>query len=122
MIFGIGTDIIEISRIRHLIDGYGVRFLNRIFTAAEISHCQQLSVPAASFAARWAAKEAFFKALGTGMRSPHSWHDIVILNDNLGKPLISLAGKSARQLKNASCHVSLSHSEEYATAVVIIEN
>jgi holo-[acyl-carrier protein] synthase len=122
MIIGIGTDIIEVSRIHRLIDGYGDRFLDRIFTHAEISHCEQRSSPAASFAARWAAKEAFFKALGTGMRTPHSWHDIIILNDSLGKPMISLAGKSAHQLKNAACHVSLSHTEDYATAVVIIEN
>lgn len=122
MIIGLGTDIVEIARIQRLLNRYGKRFLERIFTDEEIYYCRQRTKAAASFAARWAAKEAFFKALGTGMRPPYAWHDIAIINNQLGKPAVLLAGVSAQQLNSASCHVSLSHSQEYATAVVIIED
>ena len=121
MIFGIGTDIIQVERVKKSIETIP-GFTEKIFSPFEIDYCQTKKNKYEHFAARFAAKEAFFKALGTGMRTPHSWHDIIILNDTLGKPMISLAGKSAQQLKNAACHVSLSHTEDYATAVVIIEN
>jgi len=122
MIAGIGVDIVEIDRIRTLFERYGERFLKRAFGPEEIRHCTGRIDPSASLAARFAAKEAFVKALGTGMTSGIRFLDIQVTGDR--PPRIRLAGK-ARELADKmgirGVHVSLSHERTHAVAMVIVE-
>ncbi len=124
MIYGIGTDLIEVDRIAKQVDG-DTRFKEKIFSAREIVYCESFKVNKAQhYAARYAAKEAFFKAIGTGYRGGIAFHEISIENDELGKPSIELSGKAleyADQHAFGKIHVSLSHLREYANAIVIIE-
>ncbi|MFW5961896.1 MAG: holo-ACP synthase [bacterium] len=123
MILGIGIDMVKNSRIKSLIDKYGEHFLKKIYTEAEIEYCQSKKNAAVSFAARFAAKEAVLKALGTGMRN-NSWQDIEILNNNLGKPEVNLSKKTkikADELEVSSIFLSISHEKEYSIAQVIME-
>lgn len=123
MIVGIGCDIIEIERIARAIKRES--FIRRVFTAEEAAYCQRRGQqPAASFAARFAAKEAVLKALGTGLREG-SLQEIAVDNDGLGKPLVQLSGHFAmlaKQLGVKNIQISLSHSRELATAYVIMED
>jgi len=116
----IGTDIIEIARIKRVLGRWGTRFLHRVYTDAEISQCR-MRLP--SLAARFAGKEATLKALGT-QTSGISWKDIEILSDPTGKPMVNLHGQAQLQtdyLQLENLAISLSHSREYALAVVIGE-
>lgn len=123
MIVGVGCDIIEIERIARAIKSES--FIRRVFTAEEAAYCQRRGQQAAaSFAARFAAKEAVLKALGTGLREG-SLQEIAVANDALGKPLVQLSGHFAaltRQLGVKNIQISLSHSRELATAYVIMED
>lgn len=123
MIVGIGCDIIEIERIARAIKSES--FIRRVFTAEEAAYCQRRGQQAAaSFAARFAAKEAVLKALGTGLREG-SLQEIAVDNDGLGKPLVQLSGHFAmlaKQLRVKNIQISLSHSRELATAYVIMED
>ena len=123
MIIGTGIDIVKNSRIKNLIKKYGERFLNKVYTEAEISYCQQKINSAPSFAARFAAKEAVLKALGTGMRK-NSWQDIEVLNNELGKPEVNLSAKTkmkAEELVVSSIFLSISHEKEYSIAQIVME-
>jgi len=114
----IGVDVIEIGRIAGAIERYGERFLRRVYTAREIETYRD-RVP--SLATRFAAKEAVMKVLGTGYRGV-SWHDIEILSDLRGKPVVTLHGRAlarAEALGVRSISVSLSDSKEYAVAVAL---
>ena len=123
MIVGIGCDIIEIERIARAIKRES--FIQRVFTAKEAAYCQSRGKQAAaSFAARFAAKEAVLKALGTGLREG-SLQEIAVANDALGKPLVQLSGHFAalsRQLGVKNIQISLSHSRDFAVAYVIMED
>lgn len=123
MIVGVGCDIIEIERIARAIKSES--FIRRVFTAEEAAYCQRRGQQAAaSFAARFAAKEAVLKALGTGLREG-SLQEIAVDNDRLGKPLVQLSGHFAmlaKQLGVKNIQISLSHSRELATAYVIMED
>lgn len=123
MIVGIGCDIIEIERIARAIKRES--FIQRVFTAKEAAYCQSRGQQAAaSFAARFAAKEAVLKALGTGLREG-SLQEIAVANDALGKPLVQLRGYFAalsRQLGVKNIQISLSHSRDFAVAYVIMED
>ncbi|WP_293830357.1 holo-ACP synthase [uncultured Phascolarctobacterium sp.] len=123
MIVGIGCDIIEIERIARAIKRES--FIQRVFTAKEAAYCQSRGQQAAaSFAARFAAKEAVLKALGTGLREG-SLQEIAVANDALGKPLVQLNGHFAalsRQLGVKNIQISLSHSRDFAVAYVIMED
>ena len=123
MIVGVGCDIIEIERIARAIKSES--FIRRVFTAEEAAYCQRRGQQAAaSFAARFAAKEAVLKALGTGLRDG-SLQEIAVDNDGLGKPLVQLSGHFAmlaKQLGVKNIQISLSHSRELATAYVIMED
>lgn len=116
---GLGSDIIEIERIRKSIDRYGLHFLNRIFTEKEKTYCLSHQDPAPYFAARFAAKEAVSKALGTGIGSSLSWLDIEISHDLLGKPMATLSEKANHHFDFPKLLLSLTHSKEYAFAVAI---
>jgi holo-[acyl-carrier protein] synthase len=123
MIKGTGVDIIEISRIKSAIERDN-KFINKIFTVNEIEYCESKAKKAQHYAARFASKEAFFKALGTGWRNGMSWTDIDINNDSLGKPDIKLSGETLlffNKLKLSSISLSISHSKKYAVGFVIIE-
>jgi len=113
MIKGIGVDIIEIGRIAQAMRG-GEKFLPRNFTAAEIKYFGEKNNAPQTAAGNFAAKEAFAKALGTGFRG-FGLADVEILRDNLGAPYILFRGE------RHSCHLSISHSENYAVATVVIE-
>jgi holo-[acyl-carrier protein] synthase len=118
LIKGVGIDIVEISRVRESVQKYQKAFLNRIFTSGEIAYCRrdgkELKYP--ELAARFAAKEAFVKAMGTGMAA-YNWKEIEVIKETSGKPVLKVKGK---KLKKA--HLSLSHSRDYAAAVVYVES
>lgn len=123
MIIGTGVDIVENNRIKALIQKYEDHFLEKVYTKAEIDYCQNKKEAAVSFAARFAAKEAVLKALGTGMRN-NSWQEIEILNNKLGKPEIILFGKTkkrAAELKISNIFLSMAHEKKYSIAQVIME-
>lgn len=120
MILGLGTDIVEVQRFQEVIARRGEGILRRLFTDEERRAC--LEAPH-RLAARFAAKEAFLKALGTGLRGM-SWREICVTNDELGAPCLCCSGQAeqALQLKGVSrVHVSLSHSRHYAVAQVVLE-
>ena len=122
MIIGLGTDIVEVKRIKAAI-AKNDRFITRVYTPAEIAYCQQKKRPELSFAARFAAKEAISKAFGTGI-GKISWLDMEITNAQSGQPLVHLSGKCAmisqeKQVK--AIHLTLSHTDEYAVATAILE-
>ncbi len=120
MIQGLGTDIIEIDRIRDAIERHGLHFLNRLFSQKEQDYCYGFKDASPRFAGRFAAKEAIVKALGTGFGEEVSWHDIEIVNDNLGKPLVHLSEALKKKYKNPKILLSISHCVKYATATAIL--
>lgn len=124
MIFGIGTDIIEVLRIEKAILR-SPRFCEKIFTGKEQGYCNSRNnAKFESYAARYAAKEAFFKALGTGYRNGFAFNDIEILNDSLGKPEVQVYGKIldfVKQNRIDKIHLSLTHVKELASAFVVLE-
>jgi holo-[acyl-carrier protein] synthase len=120
MIYGIGIDIVQISKFKKAMDRWGDRFVNRIFTTDERDYSQSKSFPAESFAARFAAKEALFKAIGRGL----SWKEVEVKRHSSGKPDIHLTGKSLiiqEELAISHIHVSLSHHGDYAIAEILLE-
>ena len=123
MVTGIGIDIIEVERIAEKI-GKEQGFRELVFSAAEIIYCEKATSKYQHYAARFAAKEAFFKAIGTGWVEGTAFNEIEIVHDETGKPLLKLSGTTAVTLKQKRIgviSVSLSHVKEMATAVVIIE-
>lgn len=123
MIYGIGTDIIEVSRIHGVMEK-DIGFREKIFTAGEIAYCETKKFKYENYAARFSAKEAFMKAIGTGWRFGIRFADIEVEHDEFGKPLIRLYGKAeelAKMERISKIHVSLSHVKEMAIAVVTVE-
>lgn len=117
----IGVDICDIQRIRDLEQNQGKRFLQKVFTPDEIDYCAKKVTKHASYAARFAAKEALLKALGTGLRDGFLWKDIEVKNDDLGKPFFEFHGQTADVISERIVHLSLSHTDRDAIAFVIIE-
>ena len=124
MIVSIGVDIIEVYRIRETL-ARTPRFTARVYTDAERAYCEAKGAAAAqSYAARFAAKEAFLKALQTGWRGQITWHDIEIFSGETGAPSLKITGEARRILENTGAnriHLSLSHTTEHAVAQVILE-
>ena len=127
MIIGLGSDSIDIRRIEKTIADHGERFLNRVFTEVERQKSDRRRMRAASYAKRWAAKEACAKALGTGMNQGVFWRDIGVVNLPSGKPTIELTGGAARRLemlippgRKAQIDVSITDDFPMAQAIVII--
>ena len=112
----IGVDIVEIDRIRTLYERYGETFLKRILTGAEMAQCLAKPDLVASLAGRFAAKEAVSKALGTGISGGLSWHSVEVLNDEAGKPLVTLHGHPGLRVS-----ISISHDRHSAVAMAVIE-
>jgi len=117
----IGVDVCEVNRIARIIDQQGDRFLQKVFTEKEIEYCNKKHNKAECFAARFAAKEAFLKALGTGLRDGLKWKDMEIDNDALGKPFFRLYAKCADKTAGCQTLLSMSHTESTAVAFVVIE-
>jgi holo-[acyl-carrier protein] synthase len=126
MVLGLGTDLIEIERIQASIDQFGDRFLDRVFTEDEIAYCRRKKKHAAeSFAARFAAKEAGAKALGTGISQGISWKEIEVRRQPGQRPTLHLSGRAAERAHSMGARniqLTLTHSREVAMAFVSIEN
>jgi len=123
-IIGIGNDIVKVSRIGKLVDRYDQRFLQRVFTVAETAYASGKARPALHLAARFAAKEAFVKALGSGLREGLNWCDIEVVNNELGQPQLKLynyARQVCYEKRNATTWLSLAHEQEFAIAFVVLE-
>ncbi|CAN0542311.1 unnamed protein product [Ectocarpus sp. 12 AP-2014] len=124
MIVGIGSDIARIERFARAVQRHGPRFAQRILGPDEHAVWLQKSQSAAFLAKRFAAKEAFVKALGLGLREGMQWCDIQVLNDTLGKPHFLLSGEADRLIKAAgvtTSHITLSDEADYAVAFVVLE-
>lgn len=128
MILGIGSDLSDIRRIQQSLDRFGDRFRERVFTEVERARSERKGDAAASYAKRFAAKEACAKALGTGMRAGVFWRDMGVVNMRSGRPTMALTGGALKRLEamtpegmTAVIHVSLTDEIPYAMAYVIIE-
>jgi len=122
-IIGIGFDMAEVSRIESVLSRWGDRFEKRVFTEHEIAYCRCKKNCFQGLACRFAAKEAVFKALGTGWQNGVGWKDIEVTNDHLGKPYITLSGQTeqlSRQLGVRSIFVSMTNTKDYGAAQVIL--
>ncbi|WP_425098085.1 holo-ACP synthase [Tropicibacter sp. S64] len=128
MILGIGTDLANIDRIQRVLDKYGDRFRNRVFTEIEQAKAERRRDVAGTYAKRWAAKEACSKALGTGLRMGIAWKDMHVRNLRSGQPVMAVTGWAKERLDSltpegheAIIHVTLTDDHPWAQAVVIIE-
>jgi holo-[acyl-carrier protein] synthase len=124
MIYGIGTDIVEVSRIEASIEQFGEAFAKRVLADSEMAHYQESQIKARFLAKRFAAKEAFSKALGTGLRAPATFQNIAVSHDDLGKPVLILSKElqGFLQSKNITqTHVSISDEKNLAAAFVVLE-
>ncbi|PIQ09342.1 MAG: holo-[acyl-carrier-protein] synthase [Ignavibacteriales bacterium CG18_big_fil_WC_8_21_14_2_50_31_20] len=121
MVFGIGTDLIEIDRIERSIKKFGDHFINKIFTEVEKEYSNSKGSPFQHFAARFAAKEAIAKALATPNNKGFNWHDIEVFNEPNGFPSARLFGEVKKILgEDKELKISISHSDNYATCVAIV--
>jgi holo-[acyl-carrier protein] synthase len=124
VILGMGVDLAEVPRIRQSIERFGSKFIDRIYTPGEISYVERKANRFERYAARFAAKEAGMKAIGTGWRRGVTWHDFEVANLPSGRPTLRLSGKAAEfaaRLGVKDISVSLTHTAEQALAVVILE-
>jgi len=124
MIYGIGTDIVEVKRIKEALNKYGVALAKKILTSQELLTYKKTEGKENFLAKRFAAKEAFAKAMGTGMRSPVNFKSIEIIHDSLGKPKIKTIPKLTLLVKSHNikhCHLSISDEKNIAAAFVILE-
>ncbi|RPJ34645.1 MAG: holo-[acyl-carrier-protein] synthase [Verrucomicrobiaceae bacterium] len=121
-VFGIGIDVVEVDRIASAIERHGGPFLTKIFTPAERDYCESRKNPAMHYAARFAAKEAVSKALGTGIGGNAGLHDLEVVHDAAGAPKLRLSGAAeafAKQHGITDIQISLSHARDYAAANAI---
>ena len=124
MIYGVGTDVVEIPRIEKALARFGERFARRILCAPELERFLSHRLPANYLAKRFAAKEAFSKALGTGIRAPANWHSVWVRNLPSGKPVLEFSAPLQKRLEKrgvASSHLSLADEKGVAFATVILE-
>lgn len=124
MILGTGIDLVEVDRITAAVARYGDRFLERILLPAEIAYCRAHAQPGPHLAARFAAKEAVSKALGTGMGAELGWHDVEVVRKESGEPSLRLHGRGVDLVARRggrSVHLSLSHTGSHAVAMAILE-
>jgi holo-[acyl-carrier protein] synthase len=124
MIYGVGTDLIEISRVERVLRRFGERFARRILCESELGRFRAHRQPVAYLAKRFAAKEAFTKALGTGIHAPANWHGVWIVNLESGKPILNFSPELQKFLRKKNIlnsHLSLTDEREIAAATVILE-
>lgn len=124
MIYGIGIDLVENNRMEKIINKWGTKFLTRIFSTGEIEYCGKHANSSIHYGARFAAKESFLKALGIGLGRGVKLSDIEVINDENGKPVLVLCGEAKTQIKKrkiTEIHLSLTHTQQYSTAIVLLE-
>ena len=124
MVIGVGIDVVQNQRIRESLEKFGARFLNRIYTEIEAGYCNKCADPGIHFAARFAAKEAAFKALGTGWAAGVKWKDVEVQRLASGQPELHLYGEAlvrATSMGATRFHVSLTHDQLVSCAVVLLE-
>ena len=124
MIYGVGTDVVEIERVRAVLAKYGERFARKILCESEMRRFENHRLQAHYLAKRFAAKEAFTKALGTGIRAPASWHGVWVRNLPSGKPVLEFSEALASLMQSrgvTAAHVSLSDEKGVAFAMVVLE-
>jgi holo-[acyl-carrier protein] synthase len=124
MICGIGIDLVENGRLEKIINKWGIKFLNRVFSSGEIQYCDKHIQSSIHYGARFAAKESFLKALGIGLGMGVKLSDIEVIHDKNGKPFLALHGGAKVQIEKreiTKIHLSLTHTKQYATAVVLLE-
>jgi holo-[acyl-carrier protein] synthase len=125
MIYGIGVDLVKVARVAAALERHGDRFLNRIFTAREIEHCRGKVRAASMLALRFAAKEAFSKALGVGLRQGGiRWREVEVVPNPMGKPEFFVTGRAAELCEEAGIsgmHLTLTDEDHLALAVVVLE-
>ncbi|HEX6266676.1 MAG TPA: holo-ACP synthase [Burkholderiales bacterium] len=124
MIYGLGTDVVEIGRIEQALERFGERFAKRILCEPELARFKSHRMPAAYLAKRFAAKEAFTKALGTGIHAPANWHGVWVQNLPSGKPVLRFSdnlSKLLEQRRILHSHLSLTDERGVAMATVILE-
>ena len=125
MIFGIGTDIVEVARIEASLKQFGDVFAEKVLAESELASFRESHIKARFLAKRFAAKEAFSKALGTGLRAPATFQNIAVSHDDLGKPILMLAAElqaflSAKKIQKM--HISISDEKNLAAAFVVLES
>ncbi len=124
MIYGIGNDLVENERIEKIIRKWGEKFLSRVFTEKEIAYCGKHVQASLHYGARFAVKESFLKAIGTGMGRGVKLQEIEVVNEKSGKPEIRLYGGALEQIRQEGIekvHLSITHTKNYAAAIVILE-
>jgi holo-[acyl-carrier protein] synthase len=124
MIYGIGVDLVNIGRMERVIKKWGDRFIQKVFTPAEIEICRKRMSPAPAFSMRFAAKEAFSKAMGTGMKKGVRWRDIEVFHYPGGRPGLRLHGRASERCREENItgfHLSMSDEGEYGAAMVVLE-
>jgi holo-[acyl-carrier protein] synthase len=120
MLDGLGVDLIEVGRIRKACERWGERFLRRVFTAGERAYCTRKAHPEQSLAARFAAKEAVLKAIGTGLSGGIRWTDVEVVNDRSGKPGVRLGERITRRIGDRRVLLTISHTKELAIAQAVL--
>ena len=124
MIYGVGIDIVEVLRVEKILQKWGDPFIAKVYSADETAYCKKKAFPAIHFAARFAAKESFLKSLGMGLGMGVGLKDIELINDLQGKPYLKTHNRAEAILREVgimTIHVSVTHTREYANAVVILE-
>lgn len=124
MIVGVGIDIVELARIREMLDRHGERFLRRVLAEGEEAYCRSQADPVPHVGGRWAAKEAAVKAFGTGFTDGIGWRDVEVVREASGQPRLRFHGRAAELIRDRGitvAHVSLAHDRSVATAIVVLE-
>jgi holo-[acyl-carrier protein] synthase len=125
MICGIGIDLVENDRLEKIIEKWGIKFLNRVFSSGEIQYCGKHVQSSIHYGARFAAKESFLKALGIGLGRGVKLSDIEVVHDKNGEPALKLCGEAKVQIETreiTKIHLSMTHTKNYSTAIVLLEN
>ena len=119
---GIGVDVVDVKRMKKVLDEQKEYFLNKVFSDMEVTYCRTRKKPHIHFAARFAAKEAVAKAMRTGWSGAFRWRDIEVVNDQSGAPHILLSREVAKALDQCNVHLSLSHTDNTVVAFVVLES
>ncbi|MDO9514941.1 MAG: holo-ACP synthase [Syntrophales bacterium] len=124
MIYAVGTDLVEVSRIERIIEKWRESFIWKVYSEGETNYCSAKSYPAQHFAARFAAKEAFLKGIGLGMAGGVGFRDVEVINRAEGKPELRFHGRAREMVDRVGiteCHISISHTDRYAVAFIVLE-
>ena len=124
MIFGIGTDLVEVSRVEKILQKWGEKFIKKVYSQNEIEYCEKKAFPSIHYAARFAAKESFLKSLGIGLGMGVKLQDIEVINNQQGSPVLIVHERIRARLDKLginALHISITHTREHAQAIVILE-